>query len=202
MIFNYTPMTLKKNTTNILIQSLIVAVMATGLCATAQQPTLQEHTICTSTGQKLMLVRRSLDNQIKYFFTFGKLAKQTIDVTEYAISKIDGVASPLWLAQNQLTKLQYQKTQDLGYYQKAGVMQKKCLPTRSYLYRSITHSSLSQYKMAWKDLKQNFHIKYRLKGLQEIHSKQPIKTKYRLGKDWTLQLTGKTQGTTHMTVKN
>ena len=132
-------MTLKKSITNILIQSLIVAVMVTGLCATAQQPTLQEHTICTLTGQKLMLVHLNLDNQTKYSFTFGKPARLITDVMECAISKIDGVDSPLWLAERQLIKLQYQRMQDLECYQKVVVTQKKCSPIKLYLYRSTTY---------------------------------------------------------------
>ena len=142
--------------------------MVTGSCATVNRVILQGHTICTSTGQKLMLERQSLDTQTEYFIIFGKRAKPIIDVTECAISKIDGLDLASWHHQKLLTWLQHQETRGLVYYPKQELMLKKCLPIKLYQYQSTIHSSLNQYKTGWSDLKLNYHTKFPQEDLQEI----------------------------------
>ena len=189
---------LKKNIISILTKSLIAVMMVTGLCVTAQKPTLQDRTICILIGQKLMWVHPTLDKQTKYSFIFGKHAKQIPDVMECATSKTDGLVFPSWQVQKQLTLQRLLKIQDLVCCQKQGQMLKKCLLIRLYQYPQITRSFLSQYKMGWKDQKQKSLIKYHQESLQGIHLKAQTQKRLKLGKGLTLLLTGKTPGTTPM----
>lgn len=125
---------LKSNTINILMLSLIIGMMGIGSCATVNRVTLQGHTICTSTGQRLMWVRPNLGRQTEYSITFGKPVRRTIGVTECATSRIDGLALASWHHQKLLMWLRRQETRGSVYYRKRVLMRKKCLPTR--LYRS------------------------------------------------------------------
>src|SRR6056300_1490953 len=161
-------MILKKNTTIILKLSLIGAMMVIGSCAVVNRVILQGHIICTSTGQKLMLVHPNLDSQTNYSIISGKLAKQTKDVMECVTSKTDGLALASWHHQKLLTWLQYQETQDSVYYRSPGLMPKNCLTTKWSLYHQITHSFLSLYKMEWTNQKQNYLIGFQLLNLLEL----------------------------------
>ena len=121
---------LKSNITNILMLSLIVAMMVTGSCATGSRVTLRDHTICTSTGQRLTWARLNLGKQTRYSIISGKLAKQITDVTECATLKTDGLGLASWHHQKLLTWLQHREIQDSVYYQKPALTQKKCLQIR------------------------------------------------------------------------
>ena len=118
---------LKITIINILMLSLIAGLMGIGSCATVSRVTLRGHTICTSTGQKLTLVHPSLDKQTEYSIISGKLARQITDATACATSRTDGLGLASWHHQKLLTWLQRQEILDSVYYQKQGLMLKKCL---------------------------------------------------------------------------
>ena len=116
MILNIILKKLKSNTINILIPSLLVGMMVIGSCATVSHATLQDHTICISTGQRLTWGHRISGMPTESSITFGKHARLIADVMECATSKTDGLALASWRLQKLLTLLQHQGTRDLEYY--------------------------------------------------------------------------------------
>ena len=116
---------------------------------TAMKLTLLVLITCTCNGLKLTLGPLNLENQIGYSTFFGKPARRIVDVTEYAISKTDGLGLASWHRTKLLTKLQYQATQDLEFYQKLGLMPKKCLQIKLFQYQPIILSSSSPFKTVW-----------------------------------------------------
>ncbi len=191
MILNNIKKILKKNTINILIPSLIIVMMVIGSCATGFRVSLQDHTISTSTGLKLMSDHRILDMPIEYFFISGKLANWTIDPMECAISRIDGLVSPLWRVQKLSILQQQLRIQDLGYYLRQEQMLKRCLQTRWYLYPRITHSFSNRYRTEWNVPKQNYRTRYRQEGSRGTPSKPRVPRKIPK-QDWIRLSTGRT----------
>ena len=59
---------------------------------------------CTCNGLKLTLGPLNLESPIGYSTFFGKPARQIVDVTEYAISKTDGLGLASWHRTKLLTK--------------------------------------------------------------------------------------------------
>lgn len=189
---------------NILKASLIIVLMVTGSCATMSLVTLQDRTIYTSTGQKLMLDHLILDKQTEYSITFGRLARQIEDLTECATSRIDGLGLALWHPQRLLTWQQYPKTLGLGSYLKLVQMQKRCSQIRWFQYPLITRSFSNQYRTVWKDQKQNYPIRFRPEDSQETPSRRVIIRK-NVGRNYeglTPRSTGRTRGTTRTMGRN
>ena len=195
MILSNIKKILKKNTINILIPSLIIAMMVIGSCATVPRVSLQGHTISTSTGLKSTWDHRTLGMPIEYFFISGRLANWTIDPMECAISRIDGLVSPLWRVQKLSILQQRLRIQDLGYYLRQEQMLRRCLQTKWYLYPRITHSFSNQYRTEWNVPKQNYRTRYRQGGSREIPLKPRVPR--RIPKqDWIRLSTGRTPVTT------
>ena len=147
-----------------------------------------------------MLGHPILENQTDYSIYSGKPARQIIDVSEWTTSKIDGVDFHLCHQEKSLTLQPYQQIQDMEYFQSQGLMQRKCLPTKSYQYQLTTLSSLNPYKMVWIDRRQNLHIEYLLRNLQE--GNLTLTKTQKISRDWILRLTGRIQVTTPMMEKN
>ena len=185
----------------ILKVSLITVLMVTGSCATMSLVTLQDRTIYTSTGQKLMLDHLILGKQTEYSTTFGKLARQIEDLTACATLRIEDQGLALWHPQRLLTWQQYPKTLGLGYYLRLAQMQRRCSQIRWYQYPSTIHSFSSQYRTVWKDRRQNYPTRSRQEDSQEIQSRRVIIRK-NTGRGSTQQSTGKTRETTRTMGRN
>ena len=118
MTFNPIPKILKKNTTNILIVSLIIVMMGIGSCATVPRTTLQDRTMFISLGQRSTWEHQILGRQTESFITFGRHARQIRDLMECATLRTDGQALASWHPQRLLTWQQLPRTLDLGSYLK------------------------------------------------------------------------------------
>ncbi len=135
LIGKHTQKNLKKNGMHILIMNLSNAKKAIGFAIKAMILILLALIICTCNGPRLMLGDQNLGKQIDYSLFTGKHVRQTRDVTEFVTSKIDGLDLALCHRLKQLTKPRSLQIVGLGYYQKLEQMQKKCLPTKSFLYQ-------------------------------------------------------------------
>ena len=197
MILSNIKKILKKNTISILIPSLIIVTMVIGSCATGYQLSLQGHTISTSTGLRSMWDPLILDRQIDYSFIFGRPVNWIIDPMECATSRIDGLVSPLWRVQKWSTLQPLQRIQGLAFYQRQGLMLKRCLQTRWYPYPRIIRSFSSQYRTVWNAPKQNYPIRSRQEGLRETPS-EPREPRRIYQPDWIRRSTGRTPVTTPM----
>ena len=174
MTFNPIPKILKKNTTNILIVSLIIVMMGIGSCATVPRTTLQDRTMSISLGQRSTWEHQILGRQTESFITFGRHVRQIRDLMECATLRTDGLALASWHPQRLLTWQQLPRTLDLGSYLKLEQMQRRCLQTRLYPYRSTIHFFSNQYRMGWNDRRRSYPIRYRQEDLPETPSKKPI----------------------------
>ena len=189
---------LKSLITNILIMSSIIVLMAIGSCATVSRATLQDHTISTSTGQKLMWDHQILDTQIGYFSTFGRLARLMPDPMECATLRIDGLDSVLWPHLSVSTRLQLQRTLGLGSYLRLEQMLKKCLQIRLYQYRPIILSSSNQSRTVWSAPKRSYPTRSLQEDLRETRYDPPDPPKRRYRTDWIRPSIGRTRETTPM----
>ena len=131
----HTQKNLKKNGMSTLIKNLLNAKKCFGFVTRAVMFILPALIICTCSGPRLMLGDQNLGKQIDYSLFTGKHVRQTRDVTEFVTSKIDGLDLALCHRLKQLTKPRSLQIVGLGYYQKLEQMQKKCLPTKSFLYQ-------------------------------------------------------------------
>ena len=156
--------------------------------------------LCTCNSARLTLGSQTLGKQTDYSLYSGKLARQTHVVTECVTLKIDDPAFHLWLQEKPLTKQRYLQMLDLVYCPSLDPMLRRCLQIRLYQYQSITPSFSSQYRTEWIGQKQNLPIEFPRQDLQENLYKTSKTKNY--SKVSTRQLTGKTQETTRMMVKN
>ena len=155
---------------------------------------------CTCSGVKLMLAQPITESQIGFSLYSGKRAKPTSVVMECAISKTDALVFHSWHQGRLLTWQQYHLIHGSAYCPNLGLMLKKCSPIRLYQYPLTTRSSSSQYKTVWTAQKQNLPIEYQRRSLPEENL---IKVKHhRRSTVSTPRSTGRTQGTTRMTVKS
>ena len=183
---------LKKNTIGTLMLSLIIVMMVIGSCATEYRLSLQGHTTSTSTGLKSTWDPPTLDMPIDYFFISGRRANWIIDHTECATSRIDGLGLASWRVQKWSILQRQLKIHDLEFYLKRDLMLKRCLQTRWYPYLPITHSFSNLYRMGWNVQRQNYPIRFRQEGLQEIRLK-PRGPRRMHQQDWTQRSTGRTR---------
>ena len=189
---------------NILKVSLIIVLMVTGSCATMSLVTLQDRTIYTSTGRKLMLDHLILDRQTEYSITFGRLARQIEDLTECVTSRTEGLGLALWHPQRLLTWQQYPKTLGLGSYLRLAQMQRRCSQTRWYQYPLTTRSFSNQYRTVWRDQRQSYPIRFRQEDLQETPSRRVI-VRRNMGRGYkgsTQRSIGRTRETTRTMGRN
>ena len=119
-------------------------------------------TTCICNGQKSTWVLPTTGNRISYFSTSGKHVKLIADVMGCAILKTDDLGFRSWLQQSSLTPPQCRQIQDLGSYQKLGLMPRRCLRIKSYPYLLTIRFSSSRSKMVWIVLKQSSPTGYQL----------------------------------------
>ena len=161
MSLSIIPNKLKNSIIIILILNLIGVMMVTGSCATGSPVTLQDRTICISTGQRLTWGLRSSDMLTGSFIIFGRRARPITDVTVCATSRIDGLGLASWHHQKLLTWLQHQETRGLAYYPRPVLTLKKCSPIKSYQYRPTIRSFSNRYKTEWKGRKPSYPTRSR-----------------------------------------
>ncbi len=202
MISHTIQKTIRKNNMSTLTKSLIIVLMVTGSCATVPRVTLQGHTISTLTGPKSTWDLQTLDRQIEYFTTSGRLARQMPGLMECATLRIDDLDFLSWPHLNASTRLQLQRTLGLGYYQRLEQMRRKCLQTRWYQLVSTTRSSSNQYRTGWSVPKPNSPTKYPPEDLPETPFEKPKWKEREWEKVWTRPSIGRIPGTTPMMGRN
>ena len=151
---------------------------------------------CTCSGPKLMLGTQSLGKQTDYSSYSGRLVKQTSDVMECAISRIDVQVFRLWHPQRRLIWQPYLPIHGTGYCPNLEPMRRRCSQIKWYQFQSIIHSFSDQYRTVWIDRRQNLPIEFPHQNSPERDSIQKIDLKK--WKDWTRPSTGKTRGITPM----
>jgi hypothetical protein len=157
-------------------------------------------TTCTCAGRRLMLGSQTLENQIDYSIYSGKLVRQMQDHMGCVILRTDDQAFHLCPHQNSCIQLPPHVTHVTEYCQKLGQMLRRCLPTRSYRYRSTIPSFSNPSRTVWTDRKPNLPIES-----QPPNSPERNLTPIKPPQNWKAlipPLTGKTQGTTPTMVKN
>src|SRR5210317_1973655 len=118
-----------------LIESLLVAKRAIGLPIKGLALISLALIICTCNGPKLMLGSQTFEKQTDYSFYSGKHARQIKDVMEFATLRIDGLDLASCQAAKRLTKPRLLPMLDSESYRRLVVMQRRCLPTRSYQFQ-------------------------------------------------------------------
>ncbi len=192
--------TLKKNGMITLMKNLIEENKAFGSIIRVWLLTLLVLTICTCSGVKLTSGSQTLGNQTDYSTYSGKLVKPTRAATACATLKIDDQVFHLWQVGKPLTKPQYLRIHALVYSRSLDPMQRRCLLTKLSQYRLTTPSFSSQYKTVWTDQRQSSRIEYQRQSSQDVSLTQT--RSYKRSQVSTPRSTGRTQGTTRMTVKN
>ena len=155
---------------------------------------------CTCSGLKLTLAQPITESQIGFSLYSGKLVKPINVVMECAISKTDALVFHSWHQGKLLTWPQYHLIHGSAYCPSLGLTLKKCSPIRLYQYPLITRSFSNQSKTVWTGQRRSSPIEYQRRSLPEENL-----TKVRRQRKSTVltpQSTGRTQGTTRMTVKS
>ena len=125
MTFNPIQKILKKNTTSILIMSLIIVMMGIGSCATVPRTTLQDRTMSISLGQRSTWEHQTLDRRIESFTISGRHARQIKDLTECATLRTDGLDFSFMASSETVNLATTSKDSRFGVLSKTGADAKK-----------------------------------------------------------------------------
>ena len=155
---------------------------------------------CTCSGPRLMLGNQTLGSQTGSFIFSGRHASWTPDVTDCVTLRTDVLDFHSWHLQNLYTKQPSLRIPDMGYYRRLERMQRRCLPIRLYPYQSITPFSSNRSRTVWTVPRPNSPIESLPRN---SHGENLIRMNVpRTLSGWTPQSTGRTPGTTRMTVRN